>query len=459
MYGVNVGFEIAKRAVLSTQYGINITGHNVANVNTPGYTRQAVDFKSTPPLRAGMFYAGSGVDVGDIRRIRWAFLDTQMQKEKQELGQWENAEQIWSQVETIFNEPSDTGLSQALTDFWNAWSDLSDNPESSSAKTAVKESANVVISNFHGISSQLKDLRSSIDNDIQQTVTMINDYTRQVANLNSRIVNAEVSGAKANDLRDRRDYIVEQLAEFGNVRVREDDSGAIDLFFGSAVLVTRGDYLELDTETVVEDGFLSSNIVLSSVSYNLDISKGSLKSMMDARDTFIPDKLQKLDQLAAQLVESVNELHSSGYTTDGTTGIDFFSADGVTADSIGLSNEILTDAENIVVSEDGSGGDNTVALAIAELRNEKVMNDGTASLSGFYNSVISEIGSQAREASDMKTNHELMVNQLENRRQSISGVSLDEEMANLIAYENAYGAAAKVLDVMDSALDTIVNKL
>ncbi len=458
MYGINIGFEIAKRALLAQQFAINVTGHNIANVNTPGYTRQNIKMASTYPIKIANAYGGTGVEATGIRRMRSLFLDTQFRKENQGLGRWENLDQTWSQIEMIFNEPSDSGLSQMMSDFWSAWQDLADDPESMSAKTAVKEKASTVIDTFHSISGQLTDLKDTLNSDINSTVFQINGYLQQIADLNSDIVKYEVGGETANDLRDKRDYLVDELSGLVNVRTQEEDNGAITVYAGSVSIINQGDYVPWETKITSDGDSVKTKIVLSTAhSVEINVTDGKLKGLIEARDEIIPEKLQQLNDYAAELVSSINAVHSAGYTSDGSTGINFFNPLGITADTIQLSDEIKENADNIAISQDGSEGDNSNILAILALKDEKLMDNGTSTFDDYYNSLIGEIGSRAQEASNLKDNHDLLVSQIQYRQQAVSGVSLDEEMANMISYQNAYNAAAKIIDTMDSMIDTLLN--
>jgi len=327
------------------------------------------------------------------------------------------------------------------------------------AKNSVKEKASSVINGFHQIIGQLKDLRRSLDTEIGQTVGEINGYIHQIAQLNGSIAQMEAGGQQANDLRDQRGYLTEQLSKIMNIQEVEQSDGTISLSVGSVSLVNQSNYNDLGTEVSHLSGDPITKVVLSSNSMEINVKGGSLKGMLEARDEIIPEKMAELDAFAAQLVQSINSVHSAGYTTDGLTGIDFFDPEGTTAETISLSFEIEEDANNIAISQNGTPGDNSNVLAILDLRDQYLMNGNSATFGDYYNSVIGEIGSRAQEASNLSSNHQLLVNQIEYRRQAVSGVSLDEEMANMISYEHAYGAAAKLMNVMDTAMETIINML
>jgi flagellar hook-associated protein 1 FlgK len=457
MYGINVGFEIARRALLTQQVALNITGHNIANVNTPGYTRQNPILEATSPLPVFPSFGGSGVEVSEIRRQRSYFLDTQVRKQSRLLGEWENLKQTWSQIEMIINEPSDSGLSQMMSDFWDAWSDLGNNPESLAAKEVVKEKSQVLISSFHRIDQQLTDLRDSLDLDVTQTVGAINEYLTSIASVNEQIATLEIGSGKANDLRDQRDYLIEELAKIVDVTTRELDDGSVNVYIGAYNVVDQNEYFPLKTEISYNpDGSRQTSVLRFDSAAQLKVSSGQLKAIMTARDEIIPDLIENLDTLASQMVQSINSVHSAGYTNTGQTGINFFDEDGLTAGTIGLSYEISIDANNIAVSSDPDAINAANVQAILDLRHQDLMSDNTASFDEFYTSFVGTVGTRANEAYDMTENYQLVLNEVEYHRQSLHGVSLDEEMTKMISYQHAYAAAAKLMDVMDSAMDSLM---
>lgn len=457
MYGINVGFEIGKRALLAQQYALNLTGHNIANVNTPGFTRQQAIIVSTEPMRSAKGNFGTGVEVTTVRHLRAFFLDEQFRRESQDLGRWQTLAQSWSHIETIYMEPSDTGFSALLDDFWNSWQDLSANPDDQAARVAIREQANLVVNAFHHFAEQLKSFQRAIDEDIQNRVLNINNIAYQLSALNDSITTAELTGHSANDLRDRRDYLVDELSRYVNVQVIEQPTGAYSVLIGSMVLVDRNEVCEL--ETVVEEQGVNivHKIQFKSSKIQPDIIKGELAGLIEVRDEIIPERLQELDALAVSLVERLNQLHREGYGLDGVSGRDFFDASTTGAEDIKLDDMIIQSEAYIAASLNGEVGDNSNALRIAALRTELTMRGGTATFGDYYNSLVGIVGIRTREAQNMAENQESLVFHIENNRQAVEGVSLDEEMTNLIKYQHAYEAAARVITTMDEALDTIIN--
>lgn len=457
MYGINVGLEIGKRALLAQQYSLNLTGHNIANVNTPGFSRQQAIMVSSLPMVSAKGNFGTGVEVTTVRHLRAIFLDEQYRRESQDLGRWQTLTQSWSYIETIYMEPSDIGFSALLDNFWNSWQDLSANPDDQAARVAVKEQANLVINAFHHFDGQLKSFQNSLDEDIQSRVSEINNIAYQLAALNDSISTAELSGHSANDLRDQRDYLVDNLSRYVNVEVIEQPTGTYSVLIGSMVLVDRNEVSEL--ETVVEEQGINvvHKIQFKASKIQPSITKGELAGLIDVRDEVVPERLRELDELAVSLVERLNQLHREGYGLDGISGRNFFDADITGAEDIKLDDMIIQNEGYIAASLNGETGDNSNALRIAALRTELTMKGGTATFGDYYNSIVGIVGVRTREAQNIAENQEALVFHIENNRQAVEGVSLDEEMTNMIKYQHAYEAAARVITAMDEALDTIIN--
>jgi flagellar hook-associated protein 1 FlgK len=458
MYGgALVGFELGKRALLSQQLAMNIIGHNIANVNTPGFSRQQAVLQSTYPLDTTLGKIGTGIEVNSIRRLRELFLDTQFRQENQSLGKWSSVQKTLSQVETIFNEPSDTSLGALLDKFWSSWQELSTNPESQAARSSLREQAQLLTNAFHNVSSLLNDLKESLNEEISAKVTEINSIGEQIATLNDQIAKAELSGQKANDLRDKRDYLVDKLSQYAPVKVVEQKTGAITVYFGSLSFVEGNSFFSLEINQIGGENQALNQVIWNSGIGEVKFPNGELQGLIEARDEIIPNYLEKLNGLASGLVNAVNVSHRKGFGLDGSTNINFFDPDKISASNICLSDEILNDLNKIIASESGAPGDNKIALEIAGLKDARVLNNGTSTLNDIYKSIIGILGARAQESNDLVESQQLLVNQIENSRQSVQGVSIDEEMANLVKFQRAYEAAARVITTMDEALITIIN--
>ena len=459
MAGLMQSIEIGRRALLTHQAALQTIGHNIANVNTPGYTRQRVNITSTFPEDSRFGTIGSGVTVADIRHIRDLFLGEQYRQESKNLGQWTYKEKIMIQIESVFSEPGENGLSDLLNRFWDAWGELSTNPNSVSNRVAVLEEAKLMTNAFQQLANQLNELSESIDKEIVNTTDEINTLTLSIARLNDNIKVQEAGGDNANDLRDRRDFLIDRLATIIDVNTIARDDGTTTVYIGAMTIVDGADILKLQTKQVNVDGTLKHELFWESTNIAVRNLNGRLASMYEARDKIIPKYRQRLDRLAGSMIDQVNQLHSAGYGLNGSTGFNFFNSVFTDAANISVNNELIIDPAKVVASASGEQGDNIVALDIQDLRNVKVLDNNTRSLNDFYNGIVGELGIETNTAISFTNNFELLVHQIENAKELVQGVSLDEEMTNLIRYQHAYDAAARVITAMDQALDTVINKM
>ncbi|MFQ6009167.1 MAG: flagellar hook-associated protein FlgK, partial [Candidatus Zixiibacteriota bacterium] len=248
MPGLFQTLEIGKRALLAHQTSLQTIGHNIANVNTPGYSRQRVQISATLPEQSTIGSIGSGVQVTDIRHVRDLFLGEQLRKEYKALGQWSYKEKILSQIEVFFAEPNDNTLSDLLNGFWDAWSDLSTDPSSTNHRIALIEQTNLLTNGFHELANRLNSLRDAVDRDVVITVNDINRLTSEIARLNGQIRVRELGNERANDLRDRRDQLLDELSELIDVNTIEQDNGEVLVFIGALEIVDGTDTMEIGTE-------------------------------------------------------------------------------------------------------------------------------------------------------------------------------------------------------------------
>lgn len=504
--------ETAKRALFAQQTALATTGHNVANANTEGYTRQRADMIASRPIEAyGMTHStakgqiGTGVEVESITRIREKFLDDQIRNEYKSLGQWTIQSDTLSKLEAIMNEPSDTGLRSVMDKFWNAWSDLSKDPESATGHKIVREAAISLMDALNHMSKQLDDLSSDLTTNINVKAADMQSKLNSVAELNREIARLEGMGDNANDLRDQRDLLVDRLSKIVNVRVTELDNGysitmgGTPLVEGQQAAEITGDMLRDSFDTDLTSGevygtLVSQNRYLAEYRNQLDtlantIANGEF-SVTLPKGSILPEGTvlngvtytgtnRELAADTVVTVKGINGLHKLGYTLNGEVGQDLFVAKAgiteITAASIMLNQNIADDPGKIATSMrtiTGAGGEtavvgnNTLASLIADLKNTKfdfsssTNNNGVASsatVDDYFRSIIGQLGVQAQEASRQADNSQLIVDQVESRRQSVSGVSLDEEMSDLIKFQHAYSAASRFMTTYDQLLDKLIN--
>jgi flagellar hook-associated protein 1 len=459
MIGLNASLYIGRDALMTQQLAISVTGQNIANVNTPGYSRQRVNLESKV-IASAQGAIGAGVIDRGIVRSYDQFLNAHIQEEIQQKGTWQAQNEAMQQTEIIFDEASGDGLSQHLSQFWNAWQDLTLNPSGYAERKALTTASEDLASNFQEKTRYLDQVQKDMDGRIAAATDEINSLATNITNLNEKIVQLELNGSTANDFRDKRELLINQLSEKINFTTSEDSQGRVTLTLGDGnVLVGSPPFGKLTT-AVNASGY--HDIVWDTApatSINDSIAAGNLKGWMNVRDSLVPEYKDQLDILAGQIIDQVNSVHSTGMGLDGSTGNNFFS--GNSASTIQVNATVLGDVNKIAaagaVSLDLIRGDNTQAIAIAGLQNKQTMDGNSATFDTYFNTLVSRVGSDVQNASMNLEHHAMTVDQMENYRESICGVSLDEEMVNLVKYQQGYAAAAKLIDTVQQMMDTVIN--
>ena len=464
MSDLNAIMSIAGQALITQQQAISVTSHNIANVNTPGYSRQKLVMSTNVPSDSEIGPMGNGVSPDAIERIYDRFINAQINNESQELGRWDAQKNAVESLEMIFNETYGYGLSEAMSEYWNAWQALTINPAGSAERQVLVTRAQILTSTFNKLDSDLTLSQQDLDLTIQGTITDINRLSAQLADLNQKIVASEIGTQNANDYRDRRDLVLKELSELIDLNAFEDANGSVSVLNASGrPLVSATASWQLSTELNVVSG-LQDVVWLdddgNSVNINNDISGGKLKGWLEARDVLIPGFLNRLDALAQTLVTEVNNLHQTGFDLNGIAGEVFFDGTGTAAD-IEVNANIVGDPGLIAASFDplpfpSAPGDNRNAVEIAKLQHQLLMSGNTATFNDYYSSLVRDVGNEVLKSDSYYTHQSEMVAQLDNYRESISGVSLDEEMINLIKFQNAYAAAAKLVSTADEMMQTVL---
>jgi len=448
--------DIARQALSAQQAALNTTGHNIANVNTPGYSRQRVIMEANKPTKTGWGFYGNGVSINTIERMRNSYLDSEIRNEKQEMGSWAYREMVYTELESVFNEPSDNSLGQNIRDFWDGWGTLANDPESASAREVVRQNGSTLASTFHNIYSRIQNLQQNMNQDMETLVVDVNSILHQIGDLNTKISSLESGSATANDYRDKRDLLFTQLSELVAVNGAEGKNGMLTITLGGKIMLERDSVNEIKADNKAAGDISVTVPVWSSDNRTVQVSSGRMKGLLDMRDGVIPDMLASLDELANTFVSQVNAVHETGYGADGNTGRSFFNINTTGAKDIALSNDVLESLSYIAASDDGQIGDGNNALTIARLSEEKVLSGNSATTEDYYAGLMGNLGVKSAEARSMTANQELLVEQIEVQQSSYSGVSLDEEMTNLIKYQHAYEAAARLVRSVDEMMQTVI---
>jgi flagellar hook-associated protein 1 FlgK len=458
---ISSGISIALQAVLSHSQVLEITEHNIANASTPGYRRQSAILSTEIPTsingadhRIGAGQMGNGVTVDRINRFSLVFFDGRFRSVSAEAQNWEAQKGILTQLESLMAENSEDGLIPKLDQFWSSWQSLSNDPTNMSLRTILLDDANSLATAFNRRAAQITQLRSDQNQVVAGHVDEVNSLASEIAHLNENISRVISVGEQPNDMLDRRDMALDRLAELTGAVSSEQKNGEMMVSVGGHVLVMGHDTFKLEartnpTDTSVVDVYWSDNQKLGPPS-------GELKGVLDVRDRVLVNELNGLNTLSAGLINQVNTIHSGGYGMNNATNLNFFS--GTDASTIAVSSTL--DAASIATSSAANqAGNNSIALQIAGLKTFKGMQAGTASMNEFYNSQVTNLALTTKRASDNSYQHGLVVNALGDQRESVAGVSLDEEAANMAKAQKAYQAAARVLTAYDDLLDLVINRM
>ncbi len=448
---------IGRTALLAQQKAIDITGRNIANADTEGYSRQRVTFSTLD----GNYFT-SGVAGVDIERVYDRYLENQLGSAIQTSGRWESQQDGLERIEIFFDESSGTGMSARLNAFWNGWMDLANNPPGQVERSQLLARSQEMASLFNGLAGNLRQLQGDTNAGIQDAVENINRISGQLAELNGQIRQAELEGRDSNGMQDSRTQLLKELSELIDVASYEKVDGTISVSIASGMsLVENTGFTRLDTRPGLDP--LQDDIVWVDSQGNTtvitdQIIDGQLKGHIEVRDTIIPDILGRLDILAGDIISAVNTLHLNGVGLDSTQN-DFFT--GSSASDMAVNSVILNDPGKIAAADPAEGlpGGNSVAFAIADLQTALTMNGGVSTFGQYYISLVGDIGSTLQTASTNSLYQEDITANLAAYRESVSGVSLDEEMVNLIKYQNAFSAAAQLINVADEMMETVVNMI
>ncbi len=632
-------YEIARSGLLVNERGLYVTGHNISNVNTPGYVRQQAMIKNGPVetvlTRAGLVQLGLGADIQEIRQIRHSFLDNIYRQENTTLGYWETRQKTFSDLEAIMAEPMESGLQNVLNNFWDSWQELSKEPDSLTVRALVSQRSEALVQQINHMGAQLDRLQNDLNTEITVRIAEVNDITREIANLNVKILKSEVSGDTASDYRDQRNTLIDRLSKLVKANVNEMQDGQIDITLGGYFLVQKGVSTDLyAAERKVGDNFFVPK--LAGTNIEVPVNSGIIKGLMESRgevsgaigsyengtpntkadvvfyvDTSNPshsaasiagqiaaytDELQKrgidynvrvveysdiadlntqigatafrsganryavllsdnvpgademvdlnaalagsgldvsvitdtpaawggltgaldgstysltdfmdpgtygeltagmafdtdkdissnnslisdslnivsdmkkrLNALINTMLREINYIHKSGMNIKDPPGHgeDIFvvinSGKPLEMGNIKL-NPNLSDLSSLAASKTGESGDNSLALEIANLRNKSLIvnNTGTVSIDDYYQDIILHMGNNGADSARITESQSKLVESADAQRTSITGVSMDEEMTNMMKYKFAYDAASRVLNIIDTMMETIVNKL
>jgi flagellar hook-associated protein 1 len=476
MSGISSVLNIGRNALQTYEQAMQVTSHNIANALTPGYTRQQIVLESQSPASFSALQLGMGVVAGSVSQAFDPYTTRSIQQNTSSLAENDAKATALAYLETIFNEATGQGLNQALADFWNAWQDLSGTPGGVAERTAVLQKAEALATQFRAMSADLNQIRQSMNTNLGAALLDLNQTARQIASLNDKIVAAESGGTTANDLRDQRNNLVGELSSLIGINHYEDGNGSLTITTaGGQMLVNGTQSWELSQagEEIYWNGIPTD--------LSAELAGGKIGGWLDFRDEIAPQYLANLDELAGNLVQEVNALHTGGYALSGATGLDFFEplSNPVPGDfsgaaaAIELSANVSGNPENIAAGGlSGAPGDNENALRILALQTDATIqirkwtyagggtnissNLQTTTLEDFYRGLVGDMGILSSGVVQDRDFAKTLIDRLNEVRDSVSGVNLDEEMAELMKIQRAYEASAKLISITDEMLQALL---
>jgi flagellar hook-associated protein 1 FlgK len=486
------GLEIARTGLMVSSKALDVTGNNIANANTVGYTRQRLVLSSISSaaethrfLNTGNVSVGGGVSITQLDQIRSSFLDSEYRRENADLSELNTRADTLEYIESLFNETSDSSISGALADFFDSIAELSKDPVSKEIRTNVQQNALKMTEIFNSYYDQLVELQKTQNDSMKTSVDRINDITESIAHYNDLITKYEVSGEKANELRDARNVLLDELSGYVNIDYSEDTDGHLTVSVEGTELVNHTNVTKLTTvadqtgAVTGQTGFYS--IYLDGTTTDFNYSGGELKAYQQMRDgnsaddIGIPRIISNLNTLVQSIAKEFNAINSTGYTmpydsTASRTGINMFDVPAggytnITAGNFSISDEVLDNVYNIAASsalidltaDNDQQSNNENALKMVALTSSNAITT-ISNFEGYLKSTIVEIATESARAQSLQESQEAVINNLDTRRESISGVSTDEEMINLIQYQHAYSAASRVISTINEMLDTLINR-
>jgi len=464
------GIHIASSALRAHQQALDVINNNVANANTPGYRRQQVLYQNgvafpTPSLNggwgAGQF--GGGVQVMAIKRFGTDFLDARYRTELAQSGKYDVQRNILNQVESLLNEAGDEGLVGKIDSFFNGWQALSADPANTALRGDLRGRAEDLVAAFNSRAQHLRATRGEQDLALQQRVDEVNDVATQMARLNGEIATVVGRDQQPNDLLDQRDRLADRLAELTGATISNQPDGTVMASINGHALLVGTSAFKL--QTVVDPA--NDNLLAvqwqtpTPMAYNG--TTGEIAGIIDARDRIVKGQLDGLNTLAQTLITQVNTQHNAGYRLDSAVlGGNFFEPavdpSGQYALSIQLNANIIADVGNIAAaSNPNAPGDGNNAVLMANLQRALTMSGGTATFSNAYAAQVGSLALETRNAETRFGDRQAVAAALDQQREAVGGVSLDEEAANLMQTQKAYEAAARVLNAVDEMLDRLIN--
>lgn len=513
------GFNSAVSGLFAAQRALDVIGHNISNQATKGYTRQkALQHTADPTIVENGNWLGTGVKMGRIIQIRDQILDLKYRNQVNQREYWGEIKTTLGQIETIFEEPNGNGLTGLLNNFFESINRVTINSEDPTAKTSFITNATALARSLNNKALEFEKMISDIDDDVNAAVVEVNALSKQIANLNKTIVEAESRGGNANDLRDKRNLLIDQISEYIDVRVEysfnEDPASGdkvehLNLMTKDGILVSHGRATEIitksnqfhplykssQTQNVPKTDDLKvarvTELRLDGATSSIDMNTigGKLGAMLQMRDSYgdptdncstkgIPYYVRMINEFARSFATKVNEVHRKGFDRNGQPGRDIFEIDGdssqINARNIQVNSDIIRDPDKLAIGTNKDESNNNNFLELYSIKNqdikldikqnknskEKILNLATGTPEDIVKSQIASIlGVESREAVILSESQKIKTIEVDMMRMSVSQVNENEELVSMVKYQHAYNASARMITTIDEMIDVIVNRM
>ena len=460
---ITATLSIAAEALKAQQLAIQTTGHNLANASTPGFSRQRVTLATAFPSFQGGIFVGQGVEVTGIQRVVDRFVEAELQGLQGNVGFTEAESQALANLQDAF--PTSGGVPAALSAFFGSFSDLSNNPAGLAERVSVIGKAKALGESLAQTRQILTSVQQNLDEEIKSSVQRVNALTEQIAHFNLQISITEGRGESANDFRDQRQTLLQELTSLTGATAREDANGAITVATGSLLLVSGGRFASFQSDSLNGAGLHSVTYQApDGLSFDASalMSQGKIGSTLAMRDAQVQDVIDRLDQFAKTLVDEVNVQHALGFDLTGTAGGNFFTpivATAGAAANVQINSTIAADPRLIAAasSADAVPGDNRNALALINLQSTTFPSLGGLTLQDSFLSLVGDIGSQTQISQAQLDFQQTLLTQTQARRESVSGVNIDEEMTKLIQFQRAFESSSLLVRTADEMYQSLID--
>jgi flagellar hook-associated protein 1 FlgK len=471
--GLFATLGLGARSLQTQQMGVEVAGHNLSNVNNPDYSRQRVQIQTSLTVPTPIGPEGTGAMVQQIQQIRDQVLDDQVTAELSVTGSLDSQQKALEYAQADLGQQIDRsasganaaseatslagqfGIAEGITTLFNSFQSVATNPRDPTERTVLLENAKSLASRFNQTDTRLANLKTTLDQSLDSDISAANKLLSDIASYNDKISDMENrTGGPANDLRDQRQARIEALSKLAKISVTRDANDVLSVSIGSTTLVTGRTVL--DTLQSYDAGGGQMLVRTTTGATPLALTGGSMEGTITARDGAVATLRSKLNTLASLVISEVNTVHAAGYSLTGSTGANFFT--GANASNIAINSALDGNPQLVQASGvSGAQGNNSVALQLAQLANKQHAGLNGQTFNQNFNGVVSDLGQSLANINGQSETQKVVAGMLSQQRDSLMGVSVDEEMTDLVKFQRAYQASARIITTIDDMLDTVIS--